>query len=279
MKLKVGSGFVKKVHKVKSHTHVKGTFLFGIYCWTRFIKKLLKMANKKQNNFDIYKKKQINTWRYDYQNLDDMIEQNRLKLVILGHLLSFNPPPPKKKKKTLKNQNFEKMIKLLEISFYTFVPKSTIIWCTVPEIESKTLWVTFWAIFCPFTPLPTRKIEISKNKNTKRYYHFTHVHHKWCMVVWYDVSYDVWFLRFRAQPAMFDHSGPFFLPFYPSTNQTKQNFKKLKTRAGDIIILDMCTKNHDHMLYCSWDTTCDGCNFFLFFFFSFWAIFCTFTPT
>ena len=62
------------------------------------------MANKKQNNFDIYKKKQINTWRYDYQNLDDMIEQNRLKLVILGHLLSFNPPPPKKKKNPQKSK-------------------------------------------------------------------------------------------------------------------------------------------------------------------------------
>ena len=108
MKLKVGSGFVKKVHKVKNHTHVKGTFLFGIYCWTRFIKKLLKRANKKQNNFDIYKKTQINTWRYDYQNLDDMIEQNRLKLVILGHLLSFNPPPPPPPKKNPQKSKFWK---------------------------------------------------------------------------------------------------------------------------------------------------------------------------
>ena len=33
---------------------------------------------------------------------------------------------------------------------------------------------------------------------------------------------------------------------------------------GDII-LQKCTKNHDH----SWETTCDGCNFY----FSFWAIF------
>ena len=35
-----------------------------------------------------------------------------------------------------------------------------------------------------------------------------------------------------------------------------------------------CTKNHDHMLYCSWDMTCDRCNCY----FSFWAIFCPFTP-
>ena len=32
------------------------------------------------------------------------------------------------------------------------------------------------------------------------------------------------------------------------------------------------TKNHDHMLHCSWDMACDGCNCY----FSFWAIFCPF---
>ena len=29
--------------------------------------------------------------------------------------------------------------------------------------------------------------------------------------------------------------------------------KKEKKNPGDIIILLKCTKNHDHMLYCSWD--------------------------
>ena len=41
---------------------------------------------------------------------------------------------------------------------------------------------------------------------------------------------------------------------------------------GGFIILRKCTKNHDHMLHCSWDTARDGCNFF----FSFWAISCAF---
>ena len=72
------------------------------------------------------------------------------------------------------------------------------------------------------------------------------------MVVWYDVSYDVWFLRFRVQPAMFGHSGPFFFcPFTPLRTRQNKILKKLKTTAGDIIILDMCTKNHDRMLYCT----------------------------
>ena len=42
----------------------------------------------------------------------------------------------------------------------------------------------------------------------------------------------------------------------------------------DIIILHMCTKNSDQMMYSSWDMVSDRCNCY----FSFWAIFCHFTP-
>ena len=51
-----------------------------------------------------------------------------------------------------------------------------------------------------------------------------------------------------------------------------ENFKKMKETSGDIIILHKCPKNHDYMLYCSWNMACDGCNCC----FSFWAIFCPF---
>ena len=44
--------------------------------------------------------------------------------------------------------------------------------------------------------------------------------------------------------------------------------------SGDIIILHKCTKNHDHVLYFSWDMARDTCNCY----FSFWVIFCLFTP-
>ena len=47
----------------------------------------------------------------------------------------------------------------------------------------------------------------------------------------------------------------------------------MKTTPGDINILHMCTKNYDQTMYGSWDMTHDGCNYF-----SFWAIFCPFTP-
>ena len=53
-----------------------------------------------------------------------------------------------------------------------------------------------------------------------------------------------------------------FLSCYPSKTPKNQNFEKMKKNAGDII-LHICTKNHNHMMY-------DGI-------FSFWVIFCPFT--
>ena len=76
-------------------------------------------------------------------------------------------------------------------------------------------FLSFWAIFCTFTPLTTQKVKILK---------------KW--------------------------KKPFYIILQ----------KK--------IILHQCTKNHDHMLYCSWDMASDRCNCY----FSFWTIFCPFTP-
>ena len=80
------------------------------------------------------------------------IEQNILTLVILGHFLPFyhlkNP----------KNQNFEKWKNLLEISsFSRFVPKITILWCMVPEIQSERDRIfchfgSFFIISAPWQP-------------------------------------------------------------------------------------------------------------------------------
>ena len=81
---------------------------------------------------------------------------------------------------------------------------------------------------------------------------------------------DVWLL---LQQNYFSF-WTFFCPFSPLTTQKIKMFKKFKKTPGDIIILHKCTKNHGKMLYCSWDMSCDRCNCH----FSFWAIFCHFTP-
>ena len=66
-------------------------------------------------------------------------------------------------------------------------------------------------------------------------------------------------------------------PFYTSCLLTAQKMKiskKWKKNPGDIIILQNCTKNHDHMLYCSWHMAHNRCNSY----FSFCAIFCPLPP-
>ena len=63
-----------------------------------------------------------------------------------------------------------------------------------------------------------------------------------------------------------------FCPFTLLTCPKNEDFKEMKAMPGDIIILHKWTKNHDHMVYCSWDMVCDGCNCY----FLFWAIFCPF---
>ena len=82
---------------------------------------------------------------------------------------------------------------------------------------------------------------------------------RWCMVP------QTWSAKDRIF-VILDH----FLPFYPKTTWKIKILKKWKNR--DIIILQKCTKNHDHMLHCSWDMACNRCSFY----FSFWAIFCPF---
>ena len=64
------------------------------------------------------------------------------------------------------------------------------------------------------------------------------------------------------------------LLFHPTHIPKNQNFEKIKKMPGYIIILNKCTKNHDHMLYCSSGMVRDRCNCY----FSFWAIFCPFAP-
>ena len=79
-------------------------------------------------------------------------------------------------------------------------------------------------------------------------------------IIWCIIS-ETWSTTDR----IFCHFGPFF----PLCKKWK-----MKKIARDITILHKCTKNHDHMLHCSWDTIGDRCKFY----FSSWAIFCPFTP-
>ena len=89
------------------------------------------------------------------------------------------------------------------------------------------------------------------------------------MIICYTVP-EIWHL---TDVIVIFHFGLFFVLLPPNSPKNK-NFKKMRETTGGIIILHNCTKNHDHLLYCSWDMVCDSCDCY----FSFWAIFCSFTP-
>ena len=200
--------------------------------------------------------------------------------VILGHFIALLPH---KQHRILK-----KWKKCLEIlSIYTCVPWIKIIWCMVPEIWSMTdrifchfchhkwqsrcmapviwratdiIFCHFGPFFCPFTPLIGWKIKILKKKLKT-----LEISCNTCVP--YLIVPEIWSTTDRIFLVILGH----FLS-YPPNNLENQNFEKMKTN-GDII-LHKCSKNRDHMLYCSWDMAFDGCKFY----FSFWAIFYTFTP-
>ena len=130
-------------------------------------------------------------------------------------------------------------------------------------------------IFCHFGPffalLPPNNLKNQNFEKMKkppwRYYHFRQVYHKW-------KSYDVWFLRYGAWQTELFVILDRFLPFYPSNNLKNLNFEKTIKISGDIIILDNCIINDNHMMYGSWDMKREGQNFL-----SFCNIFYLFTPT
>ena len=171
-----------------------------------------------------------------------------------GSFLAFYPL---KIKKIRVLKKWKKNLRRIS-SFYICVKiKIMIIWCTVPKIrcEIGTAFVIL-GHFLHFYPLKTREIKILKNwKNTCKYHDFTHDVH------WKPQSYDIRFLRCEVERTDFFYFGSFFCPFIPLTTQKIKILKKWK-RHGDIISLQKCTKNHDLILYFSWDMTRDGCNFY-----------------
>ena len=118
-------------------------------------------------------------------------------------------------------------------SFYTCVPKPKLHEVRLLRYGLRqTEFLSFWATFCPFTPLLTRKVKFGNNvKNAWRYHPFKHVNHKWRS---YDVcgSWDVERDRIICHFGLF-----FFLPFYTTNKLKNQNFEKMKNAPGDIIIL------------------------------------------
>ena len=112
-------------------------------------------------------------------------------------------------------------------------------------------YFSFWAISKKIKKKTPRDV-IIWHKCTKNYHHI--VYCSW------DMARDGcnWYFPFWAT----------FCTFTPLTCLKNQNSKKMKKTPWRYhYFLRKCTKNHDHMVYCSWDIARDRCNCY----FSFWA--------
>ena len=148
--------FTHLARKLQYQNIIQRITIYWKNCWSGPLKMLIKNVNicnivcfwkNKKTPGDIILHLCTKNLDMIYSSWDT--EYGRLKLRIVGHFLPFYSAP-----KTPKNQNFEKMKKLLEISsFYTCVPKTTIIWGMVPEIWSEAgRSFCLLGYFLPFYP-------------------------------------------------------------------------------------------------------------------------------
>ena len=171
-------------------------------------------------------------------------------MTIFSH---FGPP------NNLENQNFGKMKKTpreIIILYKCTINDDHLMYDSWDKKHDRQNFLSFWTIFCPF------KIEILKKWKKTPGDTILHL----CTINENHIMYDSWdvehnrynFLSFWA-----------FFAFLPHSQTKKSKLWKYEKTPGDIIILQKSTKNHDHMLYSSWDIACDRCNCY----FWFWAIF------
>ena len=106
-------------------------------------------------------------------------------------------------------------------------------------------------------------------KNCWRYHHFTHVYQKLR-------SHEVKFLRYEVRQNFLPFWAIFccFNPLLPLKTHKTKIFKKISKSSRDVIILNLCNKKYDHMMYAYLDMECLQRHIFL----SFQAIFCFFVP-
>ena len=62
----------------------------------------------------------------------------------------------------------------------------------------------------------------------------------------------------------FCHLGPFFALYHPPNTKENQNFEKTEKASGDVIILNLCNKKHNQMMYAYSDMESDRYNFLSF---------------
>ena len=107
---------------------------------------------------------------------------------------------------------------------------------------NREKFFSFWAIFCPFSPLTTRKTKILKLKKTPGHIIMLHI----CTINDNHMIYGSWDME-RNRKNFFSHSGPFFA-LLPPYEPRKSKFWKNEKNTWRYIILQMCTINDNHTM-------------------------------
>ena len=176
-----------------------------------------------------------NTCRYHYQNLDDIIycswdtEQNKLKLVILGHFLPFIPLKPPKFK-TLKNEKI-----CWRYHHFIHVHQKSQLY-DVQFLRYKQNFFVLLGYFFALLPPPlllVPNIKILKKKKKKKWKKWLEIlsfYTYMCAINEDHMIYDSWNIRCDSEIfAIWSH----FLPFLPLTTW-KIKISTLKKTSGDL---------------------------------------------
>ena len=149
--------------------------------------------------------------------------------------------------------------------------------CNSWDIEWDNFFLPFWPIFVSPPNNPKKIFEkIKQASGDVTILNLCNKKHNQMIYAYSDMEctkndnhmiYGSWDINCNWQ--IFLSSWAIFCPFTPPKKKMPKKWKK----DLNIIILHMCTKNH-YRLYCSWHMVHDICNCC----FSFWAIFCPFTP-
>ena len=139
------------------------------------------------------------------------------------------------------------------------------VWLLRYQVQQTKLFCRLGHFFALLPPWQPKKWKYQKWKKTLEISSF------------YTSVPKIIIIRYTV-PEMWCETDVFILgyafSFYPPNSPKNENFKKMKRAPGDIIIEHKCTKNHDHVLYCSWDMAHGRCNFY----FSFLASFAILLP-
>ena len=155
-----------------------------------------------------------------------------------------------------KNQNFEKMKKIAgDIIILHICTKNHnhnhMRYNSWDREWDRQNYLSFWAIFWPFTPLTIQKIKIFKKwKKHQMWSFYTCIPE--IMIIWCMFP-EIW----SVTDIIFCHFGRFFCTLAILTTWIIQFFKKWKKKKkkppGDSTILPLCNTNYYHMMYGLWD--------------------------